>query len=160
MNLIQARKTLYMDYCHELDSYDPEHEDFLHYFTRFKAIRSCKAYMKKKGFEWIDIYNKANILIGFLIIGRDLSIHGEGLYICEAYIMPEERSRGYMSSEINNILKENAGNVYMEIFDLNKRAVRFWRNRMSDYSAMLVDKNTSFSKVPGLTEYHYYIPAK
>ncbi len=155
-SLSRARKDMYIDYCNELDVYDPHHSDRFSVFSRLSAERVCRSYMRRKAFKWIDIYSNNGILIGFLIVARNLRLHGDGLYICEAYIIPEFRKNGYMTTEVNRHLQGYEGNVFFEIYDKNNRAINYWTNRMNKHSASLLGTNESFSGVEGLTEYHYY----
>ena len=136
---------MYFDYCRELDQYAQEKDG-----SRKHAYQIANIYLNNPEFEWINIISENNIC-GFLIIGRDLMhVHGKGLYICEAYVIPEKRNQKLMTNAVRKVLKRVQSQfIYMEIFDNNTGAKRFWEARMQEIKAILIgtQQNTQYEEI-------------
>lgn len=146
----QNKKKMYYDYCRELDQYAKEKDD-----SRKHAYQVAEIYLSEPEFEWIDIISE-NTVCGFLIIGKDLKhVHGKGLYICEAYVVPEKRNRKLMTNAVREVLvKIQPKFIYMEIFDNNTGARRFWESRMKEINAILIGTQQS-TQCKEINEYIY-----
>ena len=149
---IAERLKMYVDYCMELDRYDmdPEPRNYS------KAIEYAMGYMdasdQGRGYRWLDIFHDDKPA-GFLILGYDLPVHGIGLYICEAYILPELRNRGLMTQAVTKrLLKGNK--LYLTIYDKNTDARQFWANLLKNAKAELVSEEL-IDEVAGMSEYVY-----
>ena len=119
--------------------------------------------------EWFDnLYNDPDIdflkvkdgidgdmLIGFLVVKNLDEKHKKELgiekYICEAYIKPEYRNKGYMAEIVKDkYVKENIP-VAMHIYKKNEKAKIFWsemfmRNQYTYEHIWARDKDTSHGK--------------
>ncbi len=127
------RILLYEQYCVELELYDEEEIDY----TSDTAQKVAEVYLKQPCFEWIDIFY-CGILVGFLIIGRNLDIHGNGFYICEAFVLPRYRRKGLMTAAVKKALDGYHGMVYYEVFRRNLIALAFWRSIFTENRAEFI----------------------
>ena len=148
----EIRNRMYLDYCRELDRYSRcEHAT-----SAADAAAVAGSYAETPGFEWIDIHAEdTREICGFLIVGRDLSVHGKGLYICEAYVSPEMRRNGLMAKAAGWVLREHDAPVYLEIYDRNEGAKMFWRKFFRNVGYIQSGLRMSGAGVPGLVEHTY-----
>ena len=89
----------------------------------------CSPYFDAKNTKWIDIYDgkHGKDIIGFLIIGFPPNCHPDtNFYIEEAYIKPQYRRQGYMSSVASKFIKDNPGSYCLFILNRNEAALQFW----------------------------------
>lgn len=152
---VTTRYKLYRNYCMELNKYDPEPASPL--AIHLRASNVADTYLSDPDFFcWKDIVYRDKI-VGFLIVGYNLYLHGPGLYICEAYTAPEYRKKNLMTSAVDEVMAAyDGGPVFMEIFDANNTAKTFWKNIMAKLSVSLVNTAPSHHVSEGLTEYFYY----
>ncbi len=151
----KAREDMYLDYCNEMQRFDPTPHGKIS--ANIQARSVFRRYLRKKWFTWTDIYDENKKLIGFLITAKNLNLHGEGLYICEAYVILEYRGSGFMERALMDIFDGHTGPVFLEVFNTNRIALRFWNNIAHKLNAKLISANPSPSGIPGLTEYKYFI---
>lgn len=146
----RIRHSLYLEYCKELNQYDPKPCSPL--AIRMRAGNVADTYITDpEFFSWKDIICNGKV-VGFLITGKNLHLHGHGLYICEAYVSPEYRKMGLMTSAVDEtVAVYSGGPIFMEIFDANEIAKTFWKNTMNKLHVSLVNIE-SFN---GLSEYFY-----
>lgn len=147
----KERINMYRDYCNELQQYDADPTPW----DMRQALGCCENYMRDKAFEWVDIYQDG-VLCGFLVIGYDLPNHGEGVYICEAYVKPGYRRNGLMSEAVRSKLRSKRGKIYLSIFDKNVYAQEFWGALLRDCRAGMMYQEV-VNEGSGLTEYTFEI---
>ena len=148
---LKDRLALYREYCQELKQYDKDPSPW----DMKQAADYAESCIRGRGYEWLDIYQD-NILCGFLILGYDLPVHGNGLYICEAYVKPDFRERGLMSDLVRNKLRSRKGKIYLTIYDKNLYAQEFWGTLLRDCRAGMLCQNV-VNETSGLTEYTFEI---
>ena len=117
--------SMYVDYCIELDKYDPDEETY----PINQAKQVAKEYLQRDDFVWTPIYDGIDE-VGFLITADDLPFFGNGKYICEAYIRPDHRKRGLMTQTVQEMLKK-CSIVHLEVFMANP-AIWFWTHMFSE----------------------------
>ena len=119
----QNKVSMYVDYCIELDKYDPYEGIYPLDQARFVA----EEYLNRPDFRWTSILDGPRE-VGFLITAVDLPFFGKGLYICEAYVRPDHRRKGLMTDAVTEMLKKHRI-VHLEVFSANP-AIWFWKQTL------------------------------
>lgn len=148
--LERTRCQLYGAYCEELSLYDESDCEY----PADQDKKVAHKYMSDPDFEWIDIVANGEV-VGFLIIGQDLDIHEDGLYICEAYVRADHRNQGLMTSKVHRVLESYDGEyIYLDIFQKNHSARCFWEKILTGWKYNKVNSFPFYGN-SSLIEYTY-----
>lgn len=125
MDEFDRRHDLYAEYCGELNGFRGADDNLM---TMFQMYENCEEYFRAVGCMWHDIWMDDQI-VGFIIIGNGLPYaHPESDYsICEAYVSPEYRHRGLMTSVVRSVVEESPGIYSLLVLDGNNYAKLFWQ---------------------------------
>lgn len=136
---------LYKKYCDELSAYDDED------YPDGSAENTFLSYVSMEGVRFNKIV-KDDRLVGFLIT-MVKPLYKSEMCICEAYVEPEYRNRGYMRAAVQAELK--TGNYQMirfMVFDRNPALV-LWGKLMEEFGYRQTAKQ---EHNPTLHEYFYW----
>lgn len=124
MDAFERRHDLYAQYCGELNTFRGEDETPV---GMFEMYENCEEYFKATDCTWHDILMDDQI-IGFVIVGSHAPYsHPFSDYsICEAYVLPEYRKRGLMTSVVRSLVEECPGKYSLLVLDHNEYAKNFW----------------------------------
>ena len=123
--LMNIRRALLKDYLNELQTtYD---------IPPLSEVMENDAYheymlQQKDNMEWIDIYaNDGNKPIGFVMIASEPCYHPDvDYYIAEAYISPEFRRQGLMTTTVSEFINAHDGIYSLFVIKDNLKANSFW----------------------------------
>ena len=129
MDDFDRRHELYAEYCGELNSFRGENETPV---GMFEMYENCEEYFKAPDCTWHDVFMDGQI-IGFIIVGHHAPYaHPSSDYsICEAYIRPEYRKRGLMTSVVRSVVEDCPGRYSLLVLDNNQYAKAFWNKVFS-----------------------------
>jgi predicted acetyltransferase len=124
MDEFERRHELFAQYCGELNTFrEPDVEQQ----GMFEMYENCEEYFRAEDCTWHDIWMDDQI-IGFIVIGKHAPYcHPDTDYaICEAYILPEYRRRGLMTSVVRSLVEDDPGRYSLLVLVGNKYAQKFW----------------------------------
>lgn len=141
MSIYKKKHELYQEYCRELDLYrsipivaDDSTVDIW-----------CDDYINDPNCTWRNIFDKeSGDLVGFLIIGKNGSEkHPDADYgIAQAYVKPEFRKIGLMTSAVHEYLEKHNGIYSLLVIKNNEYALKFWSKLFAgaDYKTCNLDE--------------------
>ena len=125
MSLYDEKHRLFKDYIRELERYKGAP-----IFRNDEGIRKrCEEYMCSRDATWKNIYTQdGSELAGFLIIGKSGGEkHPDADYsVSEAYIVPQHRHNGLMSSCVFEYLDRHPGVYSLTVCRRNTYAIQYW----------------------------------
>lgn len=137
----QKRKELFSAYIRELQLSNalpvPDDAEMEVLYNRCRRAEST---------EWIDVYDGkgSHVPIGFLVL-----VYAPGcpfdaeICIKEAYVDPEFRRQGYMSSLVSYMLQGINGVICLSTSHLRKDVEPFWTNLLGKIGYVLEEAKTS-----------------
>lgn len=142
----RSRFRMYRNYIKELSKYDRD----LKYNTAFEINEWARSYMEDEeiGYAtWIDITCEDN-LAGFLIIshwGGDCHPDCDH-YISQAYVLPQYRHRGLMSTAVTSYVNDHPGTYGLDVLEKNMQADKFWKELLSRLEIEMITLSPARSK--------------
>ena len=153
-----TRIGLYRKYVEELGPFDPYIAQMGYKETHDVAMY----YIETPGVEWVDIKNKEDKTIGFVIFSTVKNDHhpAADYGICQTYILPKYRRQGIVSKTVKSYLNSHPGIISLDILKKNDKAKAFWKKLMYELDAVEVPLNEirTGDIVLYTTLYGYYIP--
>ncbi len=155
-----TRIGLYRKYVEELGPFDP----YLAQMGYKETYDVAMYYIETPGVEWVDIKDKEDKIIGFVIFSTAEEDHhpATDYGICQTYILPTYRRQGIMTKAVLSYLKLHPGAVSLDILKKNDKAKAFWKKVMYKVNAFELPLNEirTGDLILYTSLYGYYIPEK
>ena len=147
--MLTKKEVLYSRYIDELSMYFSEPIDY----NDDRIKETVSSYLKNKETKWTDIKQNGKT-VGFLITSKArVNPHLDGIYICDAYIIPESRHKRLMKTALEKELDGFHGIIYYEVQSGNLFGDKFWKTVMSEFHYALLQESDSESSVKGLKSF-------